>query len=174
MRKLVLYIACSLDNKIARADHSLDWLPEPEAGSEEDYGYYKFYDSVDTLLMGYKTYEVCIGFDDWPYKDKTTYIFSREDKPVIEGVTLVNEYPVAFSKALKDQKGKDIWLVGGGAINQLMHDAGLIDEYIITIIPVILGNGIELFPNITSEYKLSLKEQKAYPDGVVQMHYVRV
>ena len=174
MRKLILYLACSLDNKIARTDHSLDWLPEPEEGSEEDYGYYTFYDSIDTLLMGYRTYEIPINHGEWPYIGKTSYVFSRSNKPIIDAAVLVNEDPVTFTKELKNKNGIDIWLVGGGNLNQQLHDAGLIDEYIITFIPVILGEGVELLPNIKSEYKLVLKEQKTYPGGVVQMHYVRV
>lgn len=174
MGKLKLYIASSLDGKIARADHSLDWLPEPENnGKEEDYGYYEFYNPVGSLVMGYKTYEIAESFGDWPYKGKTSYIFSRDaDKKVIADAQLITEDPVSFTSKLKKQEEKDIWLVGGGVINTLLHNAGLIDEYIITVIPVILGKGIELFPDIDKEQKLSLVNTKTYSDGLVSLHYI--
>lgn len=173
MRKLKLYIATSIDGKIAGPNHELDWLPEPE-DKNEDFGYYDFYASIDTTIMGYKTYDICVGFGEWPYKDKTNFILSRNaDRSIIKEAELITENPIEFVKELKQKEGKDIWLVGGGEIIKLFHNAGLIDEYIITHIPVILGKGIELFPNLELQQKLTLKESKAYSMGVVNLHYTK-
>lgn len=169
MRQVKLYIAASLDGKIARSDHSLDWLPE---SGEDDFGYGALMDAVDTILLGYSTYDVCIGLGDWPYKGKTSYIFTRDaTKECNEHAELITEDPVAFTCKLKKQEGKDIWLIGGGEIIRQLHDAGLIDEYIIATIPVILGKGIELFPNINKEQKLTLTKHKVYSDGLALMYY---
>lgn len=171
MRQVLLYIATSLDGKIARKDHSLDWLPMPEEGGE-DYGYKDMLDSVDTLIMGYSTYEVCVNLGEWPYKGLTTYVFSRSvDKTVIPDVTLVTEDPVTFTQNLLSTEGRNIWLVGGGDIIRQLHDAGLVDKYMIATIPVIIGEGIPLFSSIQQEQKLTLEHYKAYDDGLVMAHY---
>ena len=169
MRKLRLYIAQSLDGKIARKDDSIDWLPDI---NDEDYGYQEFYDSIDAVVMGYKTYEVCLKLGPWYYKDKRSYVFSRHaDKEVIPEATLVTEDPVTFMRKMLQEEGKDIWLVGGGQIIKLMHDAGLIDEYIISTIPIVLGEGPELFPSVTKETPLVLTRQKAYSNGLILSYY---
>lgn len=174
MRKLKLYVATSIDGKIAGPNEELDWLPQP-TDEKEDYGYHAFYESIDTTIMGYKTYKIGNSFGDWPYKDKTSFIFSRTaDKPVIDEVTLINQNPVEFVKELKQKEGGDIWLVGGGEIIKLLHDEGLIDEYLLAFIPVILGEGIELFPNIKHQQKLKLTSHKIYDDGVAMMYYERI
>ena len=165
MRQLKLFIANSMDGKIARKDGSLDWLPDP---SSEDYGFDEFMAGIDAILMGYNTYEVSISFGEWPYKNKDTFVFSRSpSKTCIPEATLVSQDPVQFVKDLKTRPGKDIWLIGGGEINTLLHDAGLIDEYIIAYIPVILGEGIELFPGIKKQVNLKLTKHKVYSNGSV-------
>lgn len=171
MRQVKLYIAASLDGKIAGNNHDLDWLPQPE---DDDYGYGELLHSIDTILMGYTTYKVTSDFGDWPYKDKTSYIFTRDTTKSSNGdVTLIAEDPVSFTSNLKKQSGKDIWLVGGGNIITQLHDAGLIDEYIIAIVPVVLGKGIELFPSINREQSLQLQKHKVYGNGVAMMYYTR-
>jgi dihydrofolate reductase len=171
MRKLKLYIACSLDGKIARKNGAIDWLPDP---SQEDYGYKEFYDSLDSTVMGYKTYEVCRSFGEWVYPDKKTYVFSRDpSKDVVAQAQLILEEPVSFIKKLKERQGRDIWLVGGGEIIRLLHDAALIDEYIIAFIPVVLGEGLELFPGVTRQVNLSVTKHMVYSNGVGLFYYER-
>src|SRR5689334_15191007 len=119
MRKLILYIAASLDGKLARKDDSIDWLPDP---ASEDYGYESFYNAIDTVLMGYRTYEVCLGFGEWHYKGKSAVVFSRNAaKSVVPEAQLVTADLVAFVKELKTKPGKDIWLIGGGEIIAVLH-----------------------------------------------------
>ncbi|PSR52810.1 hypothetical protein AHMF7605_04365 [Adhaeribacter arboris] len=173
MRKLKLYIATSLDGKIARKDDSVDWLPDPNAG--EDYGYQNFLAEIDTLVMGYKTYEVCLKLGEWPYEGKTTYVFTRDvTKPQIPAVQLISQNPVEFVKDLLQQEGKDIWLVGGGEINTLLHDAGLIDSYYIAFIPIILGEGIELLPEVRKQQNLVLTQHQVYENGLVMLYLEKV
>ena len=168
VRKVILYIATSLDGKIARPDGALDWLPDPAA---DDYGYQAFYDSVDTILLGFKTYEICLSFGDWPYPGKTTFVFSRDaSKTTLSEAQLVTDDPVNFVGQLKQQPGKDLWLVGGGEIVALFHEAGLIDSYILAFIPIVLGEGIELFPNIRRQAALKLTNHVVYPNGLVLMY----
>ena len=170
MRQVLLYIAASLDGKIARNDDSLDWLP-PGENATTDYGYKEMLDSVDVLLMGRTTYEICLTLGEWHYKGKTTYVFSRKAGPeMIPETELINEDPVAFVQRLKEQPGKNIWLVGGGEIIRLLHDAGLIDKYMIATIPVMLGQGIELFPNINREQKLVVTYNQNYEE-LIMTHY---
>ncbi len=169
MRKIKLHIATSLDGKIARQDGTIDWLPDPAA---EDYGFQSFYDAVDTILMGYKTYQVCLDFGEWYYQGKSTYVFSRDPaKPIVPEAQLISQQPVDFVRTLKEQPGQDIWLVGGGEIISLLHDAGLIDEYIIACIPLILGEGIALFPAIRKQENLTLTHHTVFPNGVVLLYF---
>ena len=167
MRKVKLFIACSLDGFIARQDGAIDWL-----FTDNDYGYQAFYDSIDTTLMGNKTYEQLISFGDFPYQEKKNYVFTRQfDLESTEWMTFITEDMVAFTKALKKYAGKDIWLIGGGAIINILYQAGLIDEYILAINPIILGSGIPLFPGPIGEQKLKLLDTKTYPSGLVQITY---
>jgi len=168
MRKVKLYIATSLDAKIARKNGAIDWLPQL---SDEDYGYKNFLSSIDTTLMGYKTYEICLSFGEWVYKDQKNYVFSRNpSKPCISEAELISSDPVEFVNQLKNQPGKDIWLIGGGEINTLLHDAGLIDEYIVAYIPLVLGEGVELLPNVKRQQNMKLTKHEVYPNGVVLLY----
>jgi dihydrofolate reductase len=172
MRKLKLYIAASLDGKIARKNGEIDWLPPIE---ENDYGYAELMESTAAIVMGYKTYEVCIGFGEWAYKDKTSFVFSRNpERELIPEAQLITEDPIEFVKKLKQTEGKNIWLLGGGEIIALLHDAGLIDEYILAYIPVILGEGIELFPGIKKQENLKLTKHQIYSNGIVMLYFKKL
>jgi len=111
MRKIKLFIACSLDGYIAKEDGSVNWLPE-----NTDSGYDQFYSSIDTVLMGQKTYEQILTFGKYPYKDKISYVFSRNpNQKKDENVEFTSEVE-EFTKKLVSSSGKDIWLVGGSEI----------------------------------------------------------
>lgn len=172
MRKIRLFIAASFDGQIARADDSLDWLPMPEEGGE-DFGYAAFMESVDAVLTGRRTYEVVRDLGPWPYEGRKCYVFSSQTPEIYSPDTeIVREAPETFCAALKRQPGKDIFLVGGGQLIQPLHDAGLIDEYIVGIIPVLLGAGLPLFHGLTRERKLILRDCKTGAGGVVMLYYV--
>jgi dihydrofolate reductase len=171
MRKVILYIAASLDNYIARPDGNVDWLHDPENTlQDEDYGYKEFYESIDTTLMGYNTYREIEGFDvPFPYPDKTNYVFTRSpDHRDTEFVKFISGNIMDFVRDLKAKEGTDIWLIGGGQINTLMLNNQLIDKMILTLIPIVLGTGIPLFPGNSSEIKFRRTSGKCFENGVVQ------
>ncbi|MCB0497160.1 MAG: dihydrofolate reductase [Cyclobacteriaceae bacterium] len=175
MRKVILYIASSLDGFIARKNGDIDWLEDPNYHLEdEDYGYYEFYNSIDTTLMGNKTYQQVLGFDvPFPYPGKTNYVFSRSQTGSDENVQFVNADVSEFVKSLKQGDGKDIWLVGGGELNSILLSNGLIDKIILTMIPVKLGEGIPLFSGNVQISDFEMKGHKSYPNGFVQHVYAK-
>ncbi|MDX5482509.1 MAG: dihydrofolate reductase family protein [Hymenobacteraceae bacterium] len=174
MRKTILYIAASLDGYIARTDGSTEWLHDKDYTLEgEDFGYSSFLQGIDTTLMGHSTYKAVLGFDmPFPYPDKKNYVFSRSSgHRGTEHVQFVQEKAADFVKGLKQQEGKDIWLIGGGQLNTLFLNEGLLDDIILTYIPIVLGSGIPLFAGGARERKLRVKESRSYTNGFVQMHY---
>jgi dihydrofolate reductase len=173
MRKIKLYIAVSLDGKIARPDGSVDWLdavPNPE---KLDYGYSEFYKTCDTTLQGYNTYQVLLSFGiPFPYPDKKNYVFTTKSNLEDTGfVEFVGGDILSFTQNLKGQEGDDIWLIGGGKLNTTLFNAGLIDEFQIFVMPVIVGEGIPLFGLSPNESHLRLTGTKTYGSGVVQLSY---
>ncbi|MCX2738408.1 dihydrofolate reductase family protein [Pontibacter anaerobius] len=171
MRKVTLYIAASLDGYIARPNGDTSWLHnEKYTLAGEDFGYSAFLQSIDTTLMGHSTYKAIQGFDaPFPYPGTTNYVFSRSGHQGNEHVQFVQQDVAAFAKGLKQQQGQNIWLIGGGEINTLLLNAGLIDELILTSIPIILGNGIPLFAKGAQERQLQVLESQSYKNGFVQL-----
>ena len=172
MRKVVLYIAASLDGYIARPDDSIDWLEDKAYAIEgEDYGYSEFIQTIDTTLMGHSTYKVILGFDTpFPLPTETNFVFSRSAGHTDTAqVKFINTDAVAFVQELKQQQGKAIWLMGGGQLNTLLLNARLIDEIILTYIPIVLGAGIPLFAAGAQETRLNVSSSKTYPNGFVQV-----
>ena len=173
MKKVILYIAASIDGYIARTNGSVDWLEDPDYFVEgNDMGYGKFYASIDTTLMGNATYQEVLGFDvPFPYPDKKNYVFSRSERENDENVEYISGDIVTFTKQLKSQSGKDIWLIGGGKINTIFLENGLIDQIILTIVPVTLGDGIPMFQKGKMETKFSLEKTHPFPNGMVQLTF---
>jgi len=165
-RKIKLFIACSLDGYIAKEDGSVNWLPQ-----SKDSGYNNFYKSIDTVLMGKKTYEQILTFGKYPYKDKTSYVFTRKpnQKKKDENVEFTSDAE-EFTRELVLSSGKDIWLVGGSDIVTTFLNLKFIDEIILSVIPVVLGKGIPLFKNIRKEIKLELIKTTEY-DELVELRY---
>lgn len=175
MKKCKLFIATSIDGYIAREDGALDWLDAIPNPDQLDYGYHTFYDSVDTLIMGRKTYEEVLGFGvDWPYPNCKTYIVSSKEVEIkTENTYLINDPLESKIKEWQNEEGKDIWVVGGGVLISSMLDLGLIDEMLLTITPVILGSGIPLFPNSPKETQFELVKTEAFDTGFVNLTYKR-
>lgn len=165
MRKIKLFIASSLDGFIADKDGKVDWL-----FTDSDYGYSEFYDSIDTLLIGRKTYEQALSFGDWPYSGKKCYVFTSKNLTSDDNV-IFSKDPVAVANKLIAYSGKDIWLVGGTEIITELLNNGLVREVIISIHPVILGNGFPLFKDIFKRHNLELIESQSFKTGLVQLHY---
>ncbi len=170
MRKIILSIAVSIDGFIADELGGIKWLA-PYENTGEDYGYKHFLASVDTLLIGRKTYEQTLTFGEWPYPKKRVYVFTREMKKNLNEGIIFSDHPEKIARDLKTKKGKDIWLVGGSEIIALLREGELIDEMIIVFIPELLGKGIPLFKQGTKQAHLNLVDLKKYDNGIVQGHY---
>jgi dihydrofolate reductase len=169
-----MFIASSLDGFIAREDGSIDWL-----FTDNDYGYQEFYQSVDTVLMGRKTFEkgLELGGGINPTKDKKNYVFSGHRQLLdgketdVEEVEFVDHDIIEFVERLVNSPGKDIWLVGGSEIISILLKANLLHDIILSIHPKILGKGIPLFKNIRKEMDLKVINCNAYDSGLIQLHY---
>lgn len=169
MRNTVLYIAASLDGFIAREDGSIDWLEVAEG--DGDNGYRAFYETIDTIIMGNKTYQhTKILTDDFPYKGKQCFVFSRQKEIQDENVHFINEEIPSFLQKLKEQDGSKIWIVGGAVLLDAFMKADLVDEFIISIIPINLGKGIPLFKTNNPEVQLKLTHIQQYGQ-IAQLHY---
>lgn len=173
MKKIKLYIACSLNGKIAEKDGSVDWLYVYNSEDEKDYGYEEFYKSIDTTIQGSSTYNQIIDWDiEFPYKDKTNYVITRnQDAQDNENVSFIKDNHIEFLKDLKEQDGGDIWLVGGGQINTMLLNEGLIDELQVFVMPIILSDGIDLFEGIPKRTDLKLIGAQNHSTGAVEMKY---
>lgn len=171
MRKLILYISCSLDGYIAKPNDDLSFLSVVQKEGE-DYGYYDFVATVDTVIVGRKTYAWVVGQGyDFPHADKESYIITRQELPKKGNLTFYNGDLKALVKELKAKEGGNIFCDGGSEIvNQLLTEK-LFDELIISVVPVIVGNGIRLFKDGRPEQELELVSVKNYDSGLVQMHY---
>ena len=171
MRKLKLYIATTLDGYIAGPNGEIDWL---EAGANLDYGYNNFYTSIDTTLMGNSTYKLTLTVPKFPYSDKTNYVFTRGTPPPdTSNVRFVSGDIAAFVRSLKQESGKDIWLVGGGQVNTVMFNERLVDEMNLTIFPLVLGEGIPLFAPGARRSLFKTVSCETYETGLIQWRLVR-
>lgn len=170
MRKVKLFIATSLDGYIARADGDIDWL-----FTDADYNYSAFYDSVDTVVMGRKTYDLALSFGEYPYTGKAAFVFSRTRSGADDHATFVSGAPAALVERLRAAPGRDIWLVGGGELTRDFAEADLIDELVISIHPRLIGRGIPLFPawRRDGDVALEMVESQSFPSGLVQIRYQR-
>lgn len=171
-RKVIVYIATSADGYIARKDGSVDWLdrPRPRGG----YGYFEFFNSIDTILWGRKTYDQALGMGGLdPFGTKArNYVFThRRPKSPAANVEFVNEPIAPFAKRLKQTPGKNIWMMGGGGIIASFLDAGQIDEFSIHVVPVFIGEGIPLIAPSRRTVSLKLLSTRRFPDGVVHLNY---
>lgn len=170
MGKIILNLAISLDGFIADESGGVDWLNDfPTPG--EDYGMNAFFEQCGTAVMGSKTYEQTLSFNYW-YEGMEGIVFTSRSLPVFKDkpIKFVNSDPVAIVEEIR-KKEKDSWLVGGGMLIADFIDHHLIDEFIITIVPRLLGKGLPLCPSIGQISKLRLIDSKVYKDGVVQLKY---
>jgi dihydrofolate reductase len=169
MRKITFGGANSLDNYFARADHAVDWLMWSDEAAAVMADYWK---TIDTILMGRKTYEVALRSGHGGSSQMTTYVFSRTlPAGTRGGATIVSQDAVDFVRELKGQDGKDICLMGGGELARPLFEAGLIDEIGFNIHPVLLGSGIPLFHPMSRQIDLELRECRTFKNGCVLVSY---
>jgi len=171
MTEIVYYVASSLDGLIAPEDGSPAWLA-PFESSGIDYGYADFYDSVDAVIVGARTYEQALTFAEWPYPGKPTWVMSSRDLPAAAlDVTVTGASPLVVWTQLERLGVRRAWLVGGGALAGAFQTVGLITEYQISFMPVLLGSGVSLLGERGVPAVLDLISSRTYPDGVVQGTY---
>ena len=171
-RKLCLFIAMSLDGYISKPDGDISFLDEMNQEGE-DYGYTAYIESVDTILLGRKTYDKILSMGvDSPYGDREVYVLTRNAREHSGKTVFYSDDLRALVYDLKNKPGKNIYCDGGAEIIQQLLQAELIDQLTISIIPVILGSGIRLFDKIYPEQKLTLLESKSFTKGLTQLHYV--
>ncbi len=172
-RKVVLYISMSLDGYIADRNDELGFLSLVEQEGQ-DYGYVDFINSVDAIIIGRKTYEKVISMGyNYPHTHKDVYIITHIERPAIGSFKFYTGDLTELVTKLKNEQGKNIYCDGGAEIvNELLIN-NLIDEFIISVIPILLGDGIKLFRKGRLEQKLELISEKSFDKGLVQLHYKR-
>ena len=169
MRKIVLGLGISLDGYIARPDGSVDFLFMPK-----DYSMAEFFSTIDTAILGRKTYDVAKAMGGGFGGNVKYYVMSRKlPAGEREGLIFTQESPAALVEKIRSQKGKDIWLMGGGELARDFLKADLVDELYLGIIPVLLGEGIPLFPAGFPQRNFVLTENKTFSRGLIGLKYRR-
>jgi dihydrofolate reductase len=170
-RKVILYIAASLDGYIAGPADDLSFLSMVESEGE-DYGYADFIKTIDTVILGRKTYDwVMNHVTEFPHHDKETYVITHTPKPGFGKITFYSGNLKDLLAELKRNPGQNIFIDGGAQIVNELLMYHLIDEFIISVIPVLLGKGVRLFNDGRPEQQLELVSSKQYKTGLVQLHY---
>lgn len=170
-RKVILYIAMSLDGYIAKSDDDLSFLSIVEQKGQ-DYGYMTFMDTVDTVIVGRRTYDKVISMGvEHPHQDKEVYVITRTERQA-KGKSIFYTGDIKqLVGDLKLKNGKNIFVDGGAEVVHIFLKEKLIDELIISIIPILLGDGIPLFNSGRSESRLQLLKVQHFEKGLVQVHY---
>ena len=166
-RRVRLFVAASLDGYIATAEGGVEWLFQ-----DQDYGLNRFMGEVDTVLLGRKTYDWMVGHGVTSYEGLRNYVFSRSQESGPDpSVQFITEDATVFVESLRLERGGDIWLVGGGQLFSSLLEAELVDEIMLAIHPVILGDGIPLFLSGLGTVPLRLDEVQSFETGLVMMSY---
>ena len=175
MRKLSLFIATSLDGYIAKPNDDLSFLKLVEKEGE-DYGYAEFTANVDTIILGRKTYDYVlkeIGSSHYDNGQRDVYVITRTERPSVGRTTFYSGNLTELVRRLKSENGKNIYCDGGAEIVNELLQQDLIDEFIISVIPVLLGNGTRLFKDGRPEQQLEFISAKSFDTGLTQLHYKR-
>jgi dihydrofolate reductase len=164
------WIAASLDGHIATKDGGIGWL---ERWNPYDFGYTDFIEGIGAVAMGRSTYETAAAFPEWPYKDQPAYVLSATMRSAVAQVALVSADPRELHEAAKAATTTgDLWLVGGGRALAAFLDAGLVDEIEVFVMPILLGDGIPLFPPRAAGGEIELIETELFrKDGVIRQRY---
>ena len=187
MSKTQYYCASSLDGYIAEADDTLEWLTGYE-GSYEGEGaepgpmdgggsYERFYEGVGALVMGSATYEFVLDhLTAWPYEGRPTWVLTSRDlpEPEAEGADVrigPGSVPDLHQEMLAASGERNLWVVGGGNVASQFADAGLLDELLLTVVPVVLGTGKPLFDRRPPGGPLQLTGTSVFETGMVELRY---
>lgn len=174
-RKVKLFIATSLDGYIAKPNEDLSFLKVVEKEGE-DYGYAEFTSTIDTIILGRKTYDWVqreIGSTHYDNGERDVYVITRSEKPSVGRTTFYSGNLADLIAELKSKSGKDIYCDGGAEIITALLKNDLVDEFIISVIPILVGDGTRLFKDGRPEQTLELLSTKQFEKGLVQLHYRR-
>ncbi|HVY31882.1 MAG TPA: dihydrofolate reductase family protein [Polyangiaceae bacterium] len=166
-----VFIATSIDGYIARPDGTFDFLSIVERPGE-DYGFADFFATVDALVIGRNTYETALSFPEWPYAGKRCIVLTHRETPTAHGEQFFAGEPAALVDQLALAGAQRLYVDGGAVIRQFLL-GDLIDDITLSIVPVLLGNGIPLFGSELPEQRLQLQSSKAFESGLVQLCYAR-
>ena len=169
--KMSVFVGTSLDGFIARRNGRYDFLPE---GGGEPHGYDEFIASIDTLLIGRKTFETVLAFEEWPYGKKRVVVLSSRplDFSTVRGgrVEQMSGPSTEIAAKLTATGAQHVYVDGGITVQGFLR-AGLIESIIITRVPVLIGEGIPLFGSLERDVKLQHVETRQYPSGLVRSEY---
>lgn len=169
MRKITLNIATSLDGYIEGPEGEIDWCL-----NDQDYGLTAFSEDTDALFMGRKSYELISQIGLGFFEDKVIYVFSdtlSQDEHLAVKIIRRADF-IAFVKDFREQEGKNIWLFGGADLLASFMASNLVDEFLISVHPLILGGGKPLFQEVKDKVDLMLINHKSYSSGLVQLSYI--
>jgi len=174
--KNIVFCAMSLDGYIADKDGGVAFLDSVEHSPEVgDYGYKEIIGGIDALVMGRNTYDTVLGFDvDWPYGDKTVLVVTHRDIEIADDIQdRVSSFAGTPEEIIShlNAMGKENLYIDGGIIIQEFLNENLIDELIITVVPILIGEGIALFGPLNNDLKLITESSKQFENGIVQLKY---
>lgn len=175
MRKVTLYIAMSLDGYIADSGGNIGWLNGQDRDGENMDTYSAFIKDIDTVVMGWNTYHQVateLSPHEWVYSALTSYVITHRELPSAANLKFVQDDPCRVVRRLKQESGRGIWICGGANIIHPLVQAGLIDEYYISIIPTLLGSGIRLWGEVNQEIELRLVRMQSY-NGITELVYIK-
>lgn len=173
MRKVILFIAMSLDGYIADSEGKVGWLGGQGNDEEKIDTYSEFVANVDTVVMGWNTYYQVItelSLEEWVYSGLESYVVTHRDCSSTEMIRFTSEEPCSLIRELKKKDGKDIWICGGADIVRQLMAEDLIDVHYVSVIPILLGKGIRLFGGSGKEIPLKLTKTQSY-DGITELVY---
>jgi dihydrofolate reductase len=171
--KASVFVGASVDGFIARANGALDFL---DAGGEDEHGYDEFTSSVDTIVIGRKTFETVMGFDAWPYGNKRVVVLSSRALDLAPArarggvVEQMGGPPAEIRERLAASGAQHLYVDGGITIQRFLA-AGLVERLILTRVPVLIGEGIPLFGTLPRDIRLRHVATRSYPGGLVQSEY---
>lgn len=172
MRELILYTTVSLDGYLAPIYGGFDMLTTILNPEREDYGENVFFDSIDAIIMGGNTYYELSCIDvEMPFKDKEIYVASQKTLKLHKEVCFIKENAINEIKNLKELDGKNIWLLGGGILTASLLEYKMIDKMILVYLPVMLGNGIPLFPKFNGKSNWKFVNSQSFKNSILRVEY---
>lgn len=169
-RQIIAYLATSADGFIARPDGDVGWLHRPRP--QGDYGMPAFLRSIDTIVMGRVTWEAAQQLGGAVIEGKRNIVLSHTlPSFAVPGGVVESVPPSELAERLRAEKGGDVWLMGGAQVFGEFLDAGCIDQIVLHVVPVFIGEGIPVFGPARRDVELALRSTRRFPDGVVRLHY---